>query len=163
MTREVQIEEVRRIGVAADHAGFELKTRLVPVLEQEGYEVVDYGAHENDANDDYPDFVGPLAQGVARGEVQRGIACCGSGVGASVAANKVAGARAATLHDIFSARQGVEDDDVNIMCLGGRVIGDATALELVRAFLTARFIGAERHRRRLDKVLELERKAGMRE
>ncbi len=153
-------DEITRIGIAADHGGFALKGQLVALLEREGYEVVDYGAERHDPDDDYPDFVVPLARAVADGEVARGIALCGSGVGASVAANKVAGARAAILHDDFSARQGVEDDDVNIICLGGRVIGEAAAAELVRTFLAARFSAAERHRRRVAKVVEAERKAG---
>jgi ribose 5-phosphate isomerase B len=153
----VGVSEIRRVGIAGDHAGFGLKQRVVDLLKQDGYELVDFGAHCYDAEDDYPDFVVPLARAVAAGEVERGIAVCGSGVGASVVANKVAGARAAILHDVFSARQGVEDDDVNLMCLGGRVIGEATAAELMRAFLAARFSAAERHARRVRKVLEVER------
>jgi ribose 5-phosphate isomerase B len=146
-----------RIGFAADHGGFELKERLLEELKGSAYEVVDFGAYEYAPQDDYPDFVAPLARAVARGEVDRGIAICGSGVGASVAANKVPGARAALVTEVFSAHQGVEDDDMNIMCLGGRVTCYALAWDLVQTFLKARFKGAERFRRRLDKVAALEK------
>ncbi len=145
-----------RIGIAADHGGFEMKMYLAAALKTAGYEVVDFGAHALVAGDDYPDFVVPLARALASGEVIRGIAVCGSGVGASVAANKVPGVRAALITDPFSAHQGVEDDDMNIICLGGQVVGHALAGELVNTFLKARFSGAERHRRRLTKVAELE-------
>lgn len=145
-----------RIGLAADHGGFELKGRLSVGLNTAGYEVVDFGAAALDNADDYPDFVIPLARAVASGDVERGIAVCGSGVGASVAANKVPGVRAALVHDIFSAHQGVEDDDMNVLCLGGRVVGESLAWELVGSFLKARFTGAERHARRLDKIRALE-------
>jgi ribose 5-phosphate isomerase B len=148
-----------RLGIAADHGGFELKQQLADALRQAGHELVDFGAHELNNGDDYPDFVIPLAQAVARGDVERGIAVCGSGVGASIAANKVAGARATLINDIFSAHQGVEDDNMNILCLGGRVIGPMLAEELIRSFLAARFTGAERHERRLAKVAALEKKA----
>jgi ribose 5-phosphate isomerase B len=146
-----------RVGIATDHGGFELKAHLVEELKSMGHEVVDFGAFEYDKGDDYPDYVIPLAQAVAKGEVERGLAVCGSGVGACVAANKVAGARAALVHDIFSAHQGVEDDDMNIMCLGGRVTCYALALDLVRSFLGAHFKGEARFQRRLDKVASLER------
>jgi ribose 5-phosphate isomerase B len=149
-----------RVGIAADHGGFELKEQLLEELRSLGHEVVDFGAFEYDHADDYPDFVIPLAQAVARGEVERGLAICGSGVGACVAANKVAGARAALINEIFSAHQGVEDDDMNIMCLGGRVTCYSLALDLVRSFLKARFKGEARFRRRLDKVAILERTGG---
>ena len=145
-----------RIGIAADHGGFEMKMYLTTALKAAGYEVVDFGAHELAAGDDYPDFVVPLARAVASGEVTRGMAICGSGVGASVAANKVPGVRAALITDPFSAHQGVEDDDMNMICLGGQVVGHALAWELVNIFLKAQFSGAERHRRRLTKVAELE-------
>ncbi len=145
-----------RVGIAADHGGFELKEQLLEELRGRGHDVVDFGAFEYDHDDDYPDFVIPLAQAVARVEVERGLAICGSGVGACVAANKVAGARAALIHEIFSAHQGVEDDDMNIMCLGGRVTCYALALDLVQSFLGARFKGEARFRRRLDKVARLE-------
>jgi ribose 5-phosphate isomerase B len=146
-----------RIGIAADHGGFELKVQLTAALKAAGYEVADFGAHELVTGDDYPDFVVPLASAVARGEVTRGLAICGSGVGACVAANKVPGARAALITDSFSAHQGVEDDDMNVMCLGGRVTGSALSWDLVQTFLSAHFKGAERFRRRLAKVAALER------
>ena len=146
-----------RVGIATDHGGFELKAQLLEELRGMGHEVVDFGAFEYNKEDDYPDFVIPLAQAVAKGEVERGLAVCGSGVGACVAANKVAGARAGLIHDIFSAHQGVEDDDMNIMCLGGRVTCYALALDLIRSFLGARFKGEPRFLRRLDKVARLER------
>jgi ribose 5-phosphate isomerase B len=148
----------KRIGVAADHGGYELKEQLARNLREAGYEVVDFGDRQPKPDDDYPDFVVPLARAVARGEVDRGVAICGSGVGACVVANKVPGVRACLIHETFSAHQGVEDDDMNVMCLGGGVIGHAFAWELVKTFLTARFSGAERHRRRLAKVAEVESK-----
>jgi len=148
--------KTKNIGIACDHGGFELKNILKIFLIARGYELKDFGAFELNAADDYPDFVVPLARAVAANEVERGIAICGSGVGASVAANKVAGVRAALIHDHFSAHQGVEDDDMNLLCLGGRVTAFAAAEELVIAFLNAEYIGAERHRRRLEKVKELE-------
>lgn len=141
-----------RIGIATDHGGFSLKEELLVRLQEAGHEVVDLGAHVLESGDDYPDFVIPLARSVAAGEVDRGIAVCGSGVGASIAANKIHGARAALILDHFSARQGVEDDHMNIICLGGRVVGPATAWELVKAFLAAEYSQAERHLRRLGKV-----------
>ena len=146
-----------RIGIAADHGGFEMKVYLTTALKAAGYEVVDFGAHELVTGDDYPEFVVPLARALASGEVIRGIAICGSGVGASVAANKVPGVRAALITDPFSAHQGVEDDDMNVMCLGGRVTGQALAWDLVQTFLRARFKGIERFKRRLAKVAALER------
>ena len=145
-----------RVGIATDHGGFELKKTLAARLRAAGYETVDFGAHELTPDDDYPDFVTPLSQAVAAGRVDRGVAVCGSGVGASVAANKVPGVRAGLMHDTFSARQGVEDDDANIICLGGLVVGHALAWELVKTFLAARFSGLERHRRRLAKCALLE-------
>jgi RpiB/LacA/LacB family sugar-phosphate isomerase len=145
-----------RIGIAADHGGYTLKNQLLPELRNWDCTVVDFGADEFDAADDYPDFVVPLARSLVAGELDRGIAICGSGVGASIAANKVAGVRAALIHDGFSARQGVEDDDMNLICLGARAIGPSLAIELVRIFLHARFSGAERHLRRLAKVTALE-------
>jgi ribose 5-phosphate isomerase B len=145
-----------RIGIAADHGGFALKQHLVGMLRESGRHVSDFGDSRLQPDDDYPDFVVPLACAVSAGTVDRGIAICGSGVGASVAANKVAGVRACLIHETFSAHQGVEDDDINMICLGGLVVGDAAAWELVQAFLAARFSGAERHRRRLEKVAALE-------
>jgi ribose 5-phosphate isomerase B len=141
-----------KVGIAADHGGFQLKEDLIPALRDAGHEVVDFGASRFDSGDDYPDVVIPLAAAVARREVERGVAVCGSGVGACVAANKVAGVRAALIHDVFSAHQGVEDDDMNVICLGGRVVALSLAWDLTRAFLGASFIGGERHRRRLAKV-----------
>ena len=146
-----------RLGVAADHGGVELKGKLTEALRGLGHEIVDFGAHSVAPGDDYPDFVIPLAHAVAKGEIERGIAVCGSGVGASIAANKVPGVRAALCHDHFSAHQGVEDDAMNLLCLGGRVVGYALAWELVQAFVAAKFSGAERHRRRLDKISALEK------
>jgi ribose 5-phosphate isomerase B len=148
----------KRIGVAADHGGFELKEYLAVMLREADYKVTDFGDGQPKPEDDYPDFVVPLARAVARGEVDRGVAICGSGVGACVAANKVPGVRACLIHEYFSAHQGVEDDDMNVICLGGHVVGNAVAWELVRTFLQARFSGAERHRRRLAKVASLESK-----
>jgi ribose 5-phosphate isomerase B len=151
----------KRIGVAADHGGFESKEYLVRMLRQADYEVVDFGDIERKQDDDYPDFVVPLARAVSRGEVDRGVAICGSGVGACIAANKVRGVRACLIHECFSAHQGVEDDDMNVICLGGHVVGNAIAWELVRTFLQARFSGAERHRRRLAKIATLESTEGV--
>lgn len=148
----------RKIGIAADHGGFDLKRFLTGRLRLAGYAVTDFGDLEKRTDDDYPDFVIPLARAVASGAMDRGIAICGSGVGASVAANKVPGARACLIQDTFSARQGVEDDDLNILCLGGRVVGEELAWELVAVFLAARFSGAERHLRRVAKVARLEEK-----
>ena len=145
-----------RVGIASDHGGFALKEQVAELLRSSGHEVVDFGAHELNPGDDFPDFVIPLARAVAAGQVERGVALCGSGVGASIAANKVAGARAGLIHDVFSAHQGVEDDDMNVFCLGGKVIGSALAWELIETFLKARFSGAVRHQRRVDEVRALE-------
>ena len=146
----------KRIGIAADHGGFELKEYLAAMLREADYEMIDFGDGKPKPDDDYPDFVVPLARAVAGGEVDRGLAICGSGVGACIASNKVPGVRACLIHECFSAHQGVEDDDMNVICLGGHVVGNALAWELVRTFLNARFSGAERHRRRLAKVARLE-------
>jgi ribose 5-phosphate isomerase B len=146
-----------RIGMAADHGGFELKRQLAAALKSLPFEVTDFGAYEMVPEDDYPDFVVPLAKAVARGDVERGLAICGSGVGACVAANKVPGVRAALIYDVFSAHQGVEDDDMNVICLGARVIGYSLAWDLVQTFLKAHFKGTERFQRRLEKVAALER------
>ncbi len=145
-----------RVGVATDHGGFELKEELVAQLRAAGHEVADFGACSLSPGDDYPDFVVPLARAVVQGKVDRGVAICGSGVGASVCANKIRGIRAALVHDHFSARQGVEDDHMNLLCIGGRVVGRAAAWDLVEAFLAAEFSQAERHLRRLGKVAALE-------
>ena len=146
-----------KIGIAADHGGYDLKEKLKTWLLSLGHEIKDFGAYELNNTDDYPDFVIPMARAVSKKEVERGIAVCGSGVGASVAANKIAGVRAALINDHFSAHQGVEDDDLNILCLGGRVAGNMLAQELVQSFLSARFSGEERHLRRLQKVRQLEK------
>jgi ribose 5-phosphate isomerase B len=143
---------MRRVGIAADHGGLDLKTQLAELLRGSGFEVVDFGAYHLNPADDYPDFVIPLARAVGASEVERGVAICGSGVGASIAANKIAGVRAGLIHDVFSAHQGVEDDDMNVFCLGGKVIGSALAWELLETFLKARFSGATRHKRRIGKV-----------
>ena len=145
-----------RLGLATDHGGFGLKEHILGQLRAAGQEVVDFGAHTLKPDDDYPDFVVPLARAVAAGELDRGIAICGSGVGAAVCANKVVGVRAALIHDHFSARQGVEDDHMNVLCIGGRTVGPAVAWDLVETFLSAEFSQAERHRRRLGKVASLE-------
>jgi len=148
-----------RVGICTDHGGFSLKEDLVARLRTAGYEIVDFGAHTMDPGDDYPDFVIPLGRALVTGKVDRGVAVCGSGVGASVCANKIPGVRAALVHDHFSARQGVEDDNMNMICMGGRAIGAYVAWDLVEAFLKAEFSQAPRHLRRLGKVasLELER------
>ena len=146
-----------KIGIAADHGGYELKEIIHSYLLSLNYDVKDFGAFEIDYADDYPDFIIPLAKALVNKEVDRAIAICGSGVGASVAANKVSGVRAALINEHFSAHQGVEDDNLNMLCLGGRVTGYMAAQELIIAFLNARFTEAERHVRRLRKVQELER------
>jgi ribose 5-phosphate isomerase B len=148
-----------RVAIAADHGGFDLKQTLVGRL-RDSVDLVDMGAREFDANDDYPDYVASVAAAVADGEVDRGIVICGSGVGACVAANKVRGVRASVCHDTYSAHQGVEHDDLNVLCLGARVVGVEVATELTIAFLMARFTGEERHRRRLAKVLAMEQQTG---
>lgn len=145
-----------KIGICSDHGGFELKEKIKTFLEENKFEIVDFGAKSFEEGDDFPDFVFPLSEAVAEEEVFRGIAICGSGVGAAVAANKVAGVRAALINDYFSAHQGVEDDDMNVICLGGWVTGIASAKELIMAFLNAKYIGAERHQRRLNKIKEYE-------
>ena len=145
-----------KIGFATDHGGYILKEPILNELRNAGHTVEDFGAYALDPEDDFPDFVIPLARAVARGDVERGIAICGSGVGASFAANKVPGVRSALIHESFSAHQGVEDDDMNLLCLGGRVIGFALALEIVQIYLAAHHVKAERFERRLAKVAALE-------
>ncbi len=145
-----------QLGIATDHGGFELKEELLAHLREAGHEVIDFGANALDSDDDYPDFVTPLAMAVAQGAVDRGIAVCGSGVGASVCANKIRGVRAALVNDHFSARQGVEDDHMNIICMGGRTIGPFAAWDILEAFLAAEYSQAPRHLRRLAKVAALE-------
>ncbi len=144
-----------RIAIGSDHAGFSLKSRLVGTLRDHGHEVVDVGT-DSDRAVDYPDYAEAVAVAVRRGSVDRGVMICGSGVGASVAANKVPGIRAAVCHDTYSARQGVEHDDMNILVLGGRIVGAALAAEVLEAFLGARFSNEERHRRRIGKIRLLE-------
>jgi ribose 5-phosphate isomerase B len=149
----------QRVALGADHGGFSLKIELVSWLQNQGYEVLDLGARTFDPADDYPDFSLAVAQAVASGEAQRGVIICGSGVGACIVANKVAGIRAGLCHDAYSARQGVEHDDMNVLCLGARIIGVELAKELVHGFLCAQFSGEERHRRRLQKLLAIESEA----
>ncbi len=144
------------IGIAADHGGYELKEKLKKSLEKE-YELTDFGAHQFDPDDDYPDFVYPLAQAVSSAKVERGIAICGSGVGACIVANKVKGVRAALINETYSAHQGVEHDDMNVICIGARVIGDTYAQEIIRAFLHAAYTGEARHQRRLKKLNQIEK------
>jgi len=148
-----------KVGIAADHGGFELKEELTDSLRSAGHEVTDFGSKELNDGDDYPDYVAPLANAVARGDVERGIAVCGSGVGACIVANKVPGVRASLINDAFSAHQGVEDDNMNLICLGGRVVGHELAEDLTQIFLSAQFIGAERHKRRLAKIAVLEKQS----
>jgi ribose 5-phosphate isomerase B len=149
-----------RIGIVTDHGGFALKEEVAKRLKESSHEVLDLGAHTLNEGDDYPDFVIPLAKAVAESRVDRGIAICGSGVGASVCANKIPRVRAALIHDHFSARQGVEDDHMNILCMGGRTVGPEVAWDLVQTFLAAEFSQAERHLRRLGKVAALESAPG---
>lgn len=147
-----------RVAVGADHAGFPLKDRMMDVIRAAGHEILDCGAKELIPGDDYPDYAERVATAIRERQAERGVLICGSGVGASVAANKFNGIRAALCHDTFSAHQGVEDDSMNILCLGARVVGPALAEELVTAFLRARFSEAERHARRLAKVMSFERR-----
>lgn len=149
----------RIVAVGADHGGFSLKVELVPWLRSLEYQVLDQGAHSFEPADDYPDIVEKVAAEVLSGGAERGILICGSGVGAAVAANKFPGIRACLCHDVYSAHQGVEHDDLNILCLGGRIIGVELAKELVVSFLNARFTGEERHRRRMAKVTDIEQRA----
>ena len=144
-----------KVALGADHAGFSYKERIKLDLREAGHEVVDCGAHDDEPSD-YPDWAAAVAGAVTEGRAERGIVVCGSAVGVCVAANKFPGIRAATCHDSYSARQGVEHDDMNVLCLGERVIGIEVAREIVRSFLGARFSDAERHRRRLEKVLAIE-------
>ena len=141
-----------KVGIAADHGGYEMKQKIYILLGAIGHQVVDFGNLSYDRDDDYPDFAIPLARAVAAGVVERGVLLCGSGIGASIAANKTEGVRAAVCHDDFSARQGVQDDDMNVLCIGGLTTGIAVAWNCVKSFLAAKFSGAERHRRRLAKV-----------
>ena len=145
-----------RIVIGADHRGYELKDEIAAALKRDGHEVLDVGTNSADSVD-YPDYARAVGEAIVDGRAERGIIVCGSGVGAGIAANKMRGVRAAICHDTYSARQGVEHDDMNVLCLGARVVGSALAMELVKAFLSARFKGEERYLRRLDKVAEMER------
>ena len=145
-----------KTGIATDHGGFALKQVIHPFILSLGYEVIDFGAFEQDDLDDFPDYVIPLARAVAEKKVDRGIAICGSGVGATIAANKIKGVRACLITDYFSAHQGVEDDDMNLLCLGGRITGVALAKEIVQVFLLSSFKGDEKYRRRLNKISAIE-------
>jgi len=145
-------EKIPSLGIAADHEGFELKKYLLKTLLEKEYKVIDFGNYELNPVDDYPDYILPLAQAVNSGDITRGIAICGSGVGACIAANKVQGVRACLISETFAAQQGVEDDDMNVICLGARVITQKLAQELVSVFLSAKFINVERHTRRLAKL-----------
>ena len=145
-----------RVAIGADHAGFNLRESVISTIEAAGHQVIDLGAHCYDAEDDYPDRAAPVAEAVMSGDADRGIIVCGSGIGASVTANKFRGVRAAVCHDTYSAAQGVEHDDMNVLCIGGRVVGDAIATELVRAFLSANMGDETRFQRRLDKLIAIE-------
>jgi len=145
-----------KIAIACDHGGFPLKNTIIEVVTKLGHEVVDLGAYQNDPKDDYPDFARYVGQAIQHKQADRGILICGSGVGACVAANKIKGVRACVCHDVYSAGQGVEHDDMNVLCLGGRIIGEETVKMLVKAYVSAKFSGEERHQRRLDKVLAIE-------
>ena len=147
-----------KIAIGSDHGGYPLNERIIQDIEELGHEIVDFGTHDGSKPDDYPDYSRKVGDAVQRGEVDRGIIICGSGVGASVAANKVHGVRAGLCHDTYSAHQGVEHDNMNVLCLGARVIGPELARELVKAFLGANFTGEERHVRRLAKVDDIEAK-----
>jgi RpiB/LacA/LacB family sugar-phosphate isomerase len=145
-----------RIAVGADHAGYPLKVEVVRFLEEQGHEVTDLGTHSTDPVD-FPEYAKRVGQAVQLGKADRGVLVCGSGVGACVAANKLRGIRAALCHDTYTAHQGVEHDDVNVLCLGGRVVGSALAYDILRSWLTARYLGTGRHKRRVDQILEIER------
>jgi ribose 5-phosphate isomerase B len=150
------MEKFMKIGLASDHGGFELKEILKKFLKEQSYEILDYGSLVYNSKDDYPDFSENIAKGIMNGEIEKGILICGSGVGACVAANKFKGVRAAICHDTYSAHQGVEHDNMNIICLGARIVGYELAKDLVAAFLKAKFFNDERFKRRLDKVIEFE-------
>jgi ribose 5-phosphate isomerase B len=154
--KEIKITTMK-IGIAADHGGFELKQIIHAFLVSLQYEPVDFGAHELNDQDDYPDYIIPLSRAVKEKVIDRGIAICGSGVGAAIAANKISGVRASLITEHFSAHQGVEDDDMNIICLGGRITGVSAAKELVKVFLEAKFSGGEKYTRRLDKIRAIEK------
>ncbi|MGD1005730.1 MAG: ribose 5-phosphate isomerase B [Ignavibacteriaceae bacterium] len=146
-----------KIAIASDHGGYELKNYLINWLQGKKIEIIDLGNHVYDKKDDYPDFVRVLAEAVAAGKAEKGIAICGSGVGASITANKVKGARASVCHDTYSAHQGVEHDKMNILCIGARIVGVELAKELVSAFISAEFINEDRFKRRINKIIQLEK------
>jgi ribose 5-phosphate isomerase B len=145
-----------KVAIGADHGGFELKKELVKLISELGHETLDLGAHQYDGDDDYPDFSEPVARAVQDGSAERGIILCGSGVGASVVANKFRGVRAAVCHDTYSAAQGVEHDDMNVLCMGARVVGGSLAAELAKAFLNAKMDSHPRFMRRLNKLNAIE-------
>ena len=145
-----------KVAVGFDHGGFNLKRNICELIKGDGHEVLDMGAYCLDPNDDYPDFAIKVALEVSSSNATKGIVVCGSGVGASIAANKIKGVRASVCHDLYSAQQGVEHDDMNVLCLGGRIIDQATAAELVKGFLNADFSGEERHIRRLNKINKID-------
>lgn len=147
------------VALAADHGGLDLKIALLPWLRSQQVGILDLGAHAFDPDDDYPDYAEKVAQAVASGRTQRGILICGSGVGACIAANKVSGIRACLCHDTYSAHQGVEHDDMNVLCLGARVIGLELAKELISVFLKARFLDTDKYRRRVEKIIAIEARA----
>jgi len=149
-----------KIAVASDHAGYDLKDMVIEQLRSDGHEVLDLGAHQLDPEDDYPDYARYVGQAIQHGQAERGVLLCGSGVGGSIAANKLRGVRASVCHDTYSAAQGVEHDDMNVLCLGARVIGSAVARQLLTAFLNARFSAKGRYSRRVEKITALEDTAG---
>ena len=147
-----------KVAIGADHGGYDLKSDMTKVLQSLGHEVLDKGAHDYDAEDDFPDFAAPVAASVQSGEAERGIVICGSGVGAAIAANKYPGVRAGLCHDTYSAGQGVRHDDMNVLCMGARVVGIALAEDLVKSFMAANLEADEpRFQRRLDKVTAIEK------
>ena len=145
-----------RIAVGADHGGYPLNERIISELSSSGHEIIDFGTHDGSRPDDYPDYAVAVGESLQSGDADIGIIVCGSGIGASVAANKLIGIRAAMCGDTYSAHQSREHDDCNVLCLGARVTGPELALEIVRTFVAARFTGEERHQRRLDKIAKIE-------
>jgi len=145
-----------KIAIGSDHAGFILKTKIISFLKNNGFDIIDVGTNNSETSVDYPDFAKEVSLKIVKGEAEKGIIICGSGVGASIAANKIKGIRAAICHDTYSAHQGVEHDDMNVLCLGERIIGEELAKEIVLSFLKAKFSNEERHIRRLNKIKKLE-------
>ncbi len=148
-----------KVAIAADHAGYDLKQSMIPFLNKQGFQVIDLGTDTDEIPSDYPDFAEKVANAVLSGQAERGVLICGSGVGVSIAANKIHGIYAGLCDDTYSAHQGVEHDNMNVICIGARVIGVELAREVVRAFLNAHFSGEERHVRRVNKILEIEKRA----